>query len=144
MPVQAWESGAGAAAGGAVADSDMPEQAVVLPILSKMQVNLLLQLCRKINLLAKFMGNHDAVLRACNSLFALVGRPSLTLRPPSQQQPCESVWRARNCYRGRRLLLQLLPLCYRSCCRRNRRSRSRSSRRRRLILPLLLCRFQVE
>ena len=102
-PIEAGESGAGAVAGGAgrgrgrqcnppaAVEGDTPEQAAVLPILSKMQVGQLLQLCSKMNvdcgqqilkedLLAKFMRNRDAVsapIRTC--------RP--TLLPPSPQQP---------------------------------------------------------
>ena len=81
-PVEAGESGAGAVAGGAgrgrgrprnppaAVEGDTPEQAAVLPILSKMQVGQLLQLCSKMNvdcgpqilkedLLAKSMRGHD-------------------------------------------------------------------------------------
>ena len=53
-PVPAGESGAGRCRGRprnppAVVEGDTPEQAAVLPILSKMQMNQLLQLCRNIN-----------------------------------------------------------------------------------------------
>ena len=65
----------------ATVEDDTPEQAAVLPILSKMQVNQLLQLCRTINvdcdshihkedLLPKFMGDHDAVFSAYSHLQA--------------------------------------------------------------------------
>ena len=92
-PVEAGESGTGAVAGGAgrgrgrprnppaAVEGDTPEQAAVRPILSKMQVGQLLQLCSKMNvdcgpqilkedLLAKFMRNHDAVFRTYSHLQA--------------------------------------------------------------------------
>ena len=85
--VEAGESGAGAVAGcagrgrgrprnpPAEVECDSPEQATVRPILGKMQVGQMLQLCSKMNvdcwqqilkedLLTKFMKNHDAVFSA--------------------------------------------------------------------------------
>ena len=94
-------------------EDDTPEQAAVLPILSKMQVNQLLQLCRTINVdcdshihkedvLPKFMGDHDAVFSADSHLQAdaaatfaaaatmtppLPPAAAATLSPPLPPQP---------------------------------------------------------